>query len=136
MSDEIKTEIGKLAPSLKPDVLIRAAEGLSMHNIDISSLVTLAKYLDDDNIVKMLEETDYSKLDGNVLKMFMPFLSPESIYKVFEKIIEGELDYKFLDIILPYTEYLIEHIECAVMYGVLDEGALDIVRQYQENKGK
>lgn len=137
MADEnIKREIGKIAPTLHPDALKRAAEGLAKHNIDISNLVRLAECLDDENVTRMLEETDYDKLDGGVLEMFVPFLSPESIYKIFEKIIEGELDYHFLSVIMPYTEYLIEHIECAVMYGVLDKGALDIVRQYQDEKEK
>lgn len=134
--DKIKREIGKIAPALPPDALKRAAEGLAKHKIDISNLVRLAKCLEDENIVRMLEETDYDKLSGDVLEMFVPFLSPESIYKIFEKIIEGELDYHFLSIILPYSEYLIEQIECAVIYGVLDESALDILRQYQELKDK
>lgn len=135
MADEnIKREISKLAPTLHPDTLKRAAEGLAKHNIDISNLVRLAECLDDENVARMLEETDYEKLDGGVLEMFVPFLSPDSIYKIFEKIIEGELDYRFLSVILPYTEYLIEHIECAVMYGMLDSGALEIVRRYQEEK--
>jgi hypothetical protein len=134
--EKIKREIGKIAPALPPDALKRAAEGLSKHKIDISNLVRLAECLEDDNVVRMLEETDYDKLSGDVLEMFVPFLSPESIYKIFEKIIEGELDYHFLSIILPYSEYLIEQIECAVVYGVLDESALDIVRQYHEVKDK
>jgi hypothetical protein len=134
--DKIKREIGKIAPALPPDALKRAAEGLAKHKIDISNLVRLAECLEDENIVRMLEETDYDKLSGDVLEMFVPFLSPESIYKIFEKIIEGELDYHFLSIILPYSEYLIEQIECAVIYGVLDESALDILRQYQELKDK
>jgi len=134
--DKIKREIGKIAPALPPDALKRAAEGLAKHKIDISNLVRLAECLEDENIVRMLEETDYDKLSGDVLEMFVPFLSPESMYKIFEKIIESELDYHFLSIILPYSEYLIEQIECAVIYGVLDESALDILRQYQELKDK
>lgn len=135
MADKnMEHEIGKIAPTLRPDALKRAAEGLARHNIDISNLVRLAECLDDENVARMLEETDYDKLDGGMLEMFVPFLSPESIYKIFEKIIEGELDYRFLSVILPYSEYLIEQIECAVTYGVLDRGALAIVREYQEKK--
>jgi len=133
-NEEIKREIKKIAPTLRPDVLRRAAEGLAKHQIDISNLVKLAECLENEDIVRMLEETDYEKLSGDVLEMFLPFLSPESIYKIFEKIIEGDLDYHFLAVMLPYSEYLIEHIECAVIYGVLDEGALEIVRKYQEKK--
>ena len=132
--DNIRREISRLAPSLKPDVLTKAAAGLAKQNIDISNLVRLAEYLDDEKVVKMLEQTDYEKLDGNVLEMFVPFLSPESIYEIFGKILEGELDYHFLSVILPYTDYLIEQIECAVVYGVLDPDALRIVREYTENK--
>lgn len=133
-NEEIKREIGKIAPSLRPDVLKRAAEGLAKHQIDITNLVKLAECLEDENIVRALEETDYEKLSGDVLELFLPFLSPESMYKIFEKIIEGELDFRFLSVMLPYSEYLIEHIECAVIYGVLNEGALEIVREYQERK--
>ncbi|MGI6203428.1 MAG: hypothetical protein ACOYID_08510 [Eubacteriales bacterium] len=133
-NEEIKREIKKIAPSLQPDVLRRAAEGLARHEIDISNLVKLAECLENKEIVTTLEETDYERLSGDVLEMFLPFLSPESMYKVFEKIIEGELDYQFLAVMLPYSEYLIEHVECAVVYGVLDEGALEIIRKYQEQK--
>lgn len=80
-NEEIKREIKKIAPSLQPDVLRRAAEGLARHEIDISNLVKLAECLENKEIVTTLEETDYERLSGDVLEMFLPFLSPSRCIK-------------------------------------------------------
>ena len=48
---------------------------------------------------------------------------------IFDKIINGELDYHLLRVIIPYADYLTSLIEAAVVYGVLDEGALVVLRE-------
>lgn len=123
-------ELVNIAPLMRPSTLDKVAQGLAGHGIDISDLVALAKYMNSESVDRLLSSATFKKLDEDMLSHFIPFLGEESKAVVFQKILDGELDYRLLRTFLPYAEYLIQHIEAAVVYGVLDERALDIVNEY------
>lgn len=131
---DITQDVVNIAPLLKPSILEKIAEGLKKHEIDISKLVELAKYISDENVVSLLENTTFDTLDEELLEKLVPFLNDESRYKIFEKVLNGELNYNFIKIILPYAEYLMTHIEAAVVEGLLDQSVLKIISDYQYKK--
>lgn len=127
------------APMLAPDTLDAAARSLAVHGIDISAIVELARYLSSDATAALLSDADYDALNPEMLEHLMPLLDASSKEIIFQKILDGELDYHLIECMLPYSEYLIQQIEAAVVYGVLDEGALKIVNDYmlaQDKKEK
>ena len=124
---------------LAPDTLDAAARSLAVHGIDISAIVELARYLSSDATAALLSDADYDALNPEMLEHLMPLLDASSKEIIFQKILDGELDYHLIECMLPYSEYLIQQIEAAVVYGVLDEGALKIVNDYmlaQDKKEK
>ncbi|MDD3415542.1 MAG: helix-turn-helix transcriptional regulator [Lachnospiraceae bacterium] len=130
------SDIVNIAPLLKPSLLDKLADGLAEHGIDISSIVSLAEYINDDTVVKLLENATYDTIDENLLERLIPFLDGNSISVIFHKIIEGELDYQLIRIMLPHAEYIYPQVEAAVLYGRLNKKALDILREYEyENEG-
>jgi len=141
-SSNISKEILNIAPLLKPSILDKVAEGFKKHDIDISSLVTLAEYMNDSTFIELLEKADFETLDRDILEKFMPFLDDVSKYNLFAKIIDGEIDYHFLEIYLPYVDpyYIYSQVEAAVVAGTLEWDALDMLREagrkYHEEKEK
>lgn len=135
-NQNITEDIVNIAPFLRPSLLEKIAEGLKMHDIDISNLVRLAEYLNDRSVVMLLENMSFDTLDKDLLERLVPFLNDEAKYKIFEKVLEGELDHSYIQIILPYAEYLINHIEAAVVYGALDNKVLEIIHDYVHNKSE
>ena len=130
------SDIVNIAPLLKPSLLDKMAKGLAKHGIDISSIVSLAEYINDDAVVKLLENATYDTINKNLLERLIPFLDGNSISIIFQKILEGELDYKLIRIMLPHAEYIYPQVEAAVLFGGLDEKALKILRDYEsENDG-
>ena len=127
----ISKEILNIAPLLKPSILDKVAKGLKKHDIDISSLVTLAEYLNDETFLEVLEKADFETLDKNILEKFMPFLDDASKANLFAKIVDGELDYHFLELYVPYVDpyYIDAQIEAAVVAGTLEWDALNILRK-------
>jgi len=133
--NDITEDIVNIAPFLKPSVLEKVAEGLKKHEIDITKIVELAKYINDEKVVELLENATFDTLDEEIIEKFIPILDDASKYKIFEKVLEGELNYNFIRMILPYSnEYMISQIEAAVVYGVLEKSALDIIAEYHNNK--
>lgn len=133
------TALAGAAPMLAPDTLDAAARSLAVHGIDISAIVELARYLSSDATAALLSDADYDALNPEMLEHLMPLLDASSKEIIFQKILDGELDYHLIECMLPYSEYLIQQIEAAVVYGVLDEGALKIVNDYmlaQDKKEK
>lgn len=124
------------APVLAPDTLDAAARSLAVHGIDISAIVELARYLSSDATAALLSDADYDALNPEMLEHLMPLLDASSKEIIFQKILDGELDYHLIECMLPYSEYLIQQIEAAVVYGVLDEGALKIVNEYMLSQDK
>jgi len=130
------SDIVNIAPLLKPSLLDKIAKGLAKHGIDISSIVSLAEYINDNTVVKLLENATYDTINENLLERLIPFLDGNSISIIFQKILEGDLDYRLIRIMLPYAEYIYPQVEAAVLYGALDEKALHILRDYEsENDG-
>ena len=133
--NDISADIINIAPFLKPSVLEKVADGLKKHEIDISKIVELVKYMNDENVIELLENATFETLDEEIIEKFVPVLDDESKYKLFEKVLEGELNYNFIKMILPYSnEYMISQIEAAVVYGVLEKSALDIIAEYHHKK--
>lgn len=128
---EISKEVLNIAPLLKPSILEKVAKGFKKHDLDISSLVTLAEYLKDETFIEILETADFENLDKDILEKFMPFLDDASKYNLFAKIIEGEVDYHFLEIYLPYVDlyYVYSQVEAAVVAGTIPWDALDIMHK-------
>ncbi|MFZ2539901.1 MAG: helix-turn-helix transcriptional regulator [Oscillospiraceae bacterium] len=130
------SDIVNIAPLLKPSLLDKMAKGLAKHEIDISSIVSLAEYINDDAVVKLLENATYDTINENLLERLIPFLDGNSISIIFQKILEGKLDYRLITIMLPHAEYIYPQVEAAVLYGALNEKALHILRDYEsENDG-
>ena len=125
------SDIVNIAPLLKPSLLDKMAKGLAKHGIDISSIVSLAEYINDDAVVKLLENATYDTINENLLERLIPFLDGNSISIIFQKILEGDLDYRLIRIMLPYAEYIYPQVEAAVLYGALNERALHILRDYE-----
>lgn len=125
------SDIVNIAPLLKPSLLDKMVKGLAKHGIDISSIVSLAEYINDETVVKLLENATYDTINENLLERLIPFLDGNSISIIFQKILEGEFDYRLIRIMLPFAEYIYPQVEAAVLYGALDEKALHILRDYE-----
>jgi len=123
------SDVVNLAPLLKPSILNKMAAGLARQGIDISNVVALAEYMNDESVLKLLETATFDTVSDELLEKLIPFLDEESKNIIFDKIINGELDYHLLRMIIPYADYLTSLIEAAVVYGVLDEGALVLLRE-------
>ena len=119
-----------VAPALSPNALDAAAKSLAKHGIDISAIVELARYLSGDAVAALLTDANYDALNPEMLEHLMPLLDAASKEIVFQKILDGELDWHLIACMLPYSEYLIQQVEAAVVYGVLDEGALKLLNDY------
>jgi transcriptional regulator with XRE-family HTH domain len=122
-------EFVNIAPLLKPSILDKMALGLGKYGIDISSILTLAEYINDDTVVRLLENATYEKLDDTLLAHIIPFLDDNSISIIFQKILDGELDYSLIKVMLPYAEYIYPQVEAAVLYGGLSKKSLEILRE-------
>lgn len=125
------SDIVNIAPLLKPSLLDKMAIGLAGHGIDISSIVTLAEYINDDTVVKLLENATYDTINQDLLERLIPFLDENSISIIFQKILDGELDYRLIKIMLPHAEYIYPQVEAAVLYGGLNKKVLKILRDYE-----
>ena len=130
-NSNISKEILNIAPLLKPSILEKVAKGLKKHDIDISSLITLAEYLTDEAFFEVLDKADFETLDKDILEKFMPFLDDASKANLFAKIVDGEIDYHFLEIYLPYVEgyYVGDQVEAAVVAGTIPWDALKILEE-------
>jgi len=135
-NSNISKEILNIAPLLKPSILEKVAKGLKKHDLDISSLVTLAEYLTDEAFLDVLENANFETLDKDILEKFMPFLDDVSKANLFAKIVDGEIDYHFLEIYLPYVDqyYVYDQVEAAVVAGTLEWDALKILEKDQRIK--
>lgn len=132
LKENILDEIKNIAPLLRPSLLEKVAAEFAKQGIDISKLVDLAEYINDNAFLELIENSDIDAFDRTLLEKFLPFLNDQSKYSIFEKIIEGILDYHYLEILLPYADYLIEHVEAAVLFGALSEDSLRILNEYQK----
>ena len=130
------SDIVNIAPLLKPSLLDKMAKDLAKHGIDISSIVSLAEYINDDAVVKLLENAMYDTINENLLERLIPFLDSNSISIIFQKILKGDLDYRLIRIMLPYAEYIYPQVEAAVLYGVLNKNALHILRDYESENDR
>ena len=129
-------DIVNIAPLLKPSLLDKMAIGLAKQGIDISSIVSLAEYMNNEAVVKLLENATFDTLSEELLEKLIPFLDGYSNTVIFQKILDGELNYRLIRIMLPYEEYIYTQVEAAVLYGVLDEKALDILKDWEKNNEK
>jgi transcriptional regulator with XRE-family HTH domain len=120
-----------IAPLLKPSVLGKMASGLAKHGIDISSIISLAEFINDDTVIYLLENATYETLNENLLEHLIPFLDSNSISIIFQKILDNELDYRLIRVMLPYADYIYPQIEAAVLYGGLNRKALDILKEFE-----
>lgn len=118
-----------IAPLLKPSILKKLVAVLSNEGIDISSVISLAEYLQDETVIELLETVTFDQLSDELLERLIPFLDAKAQIVIFQKILDGQLDYKLIRVMLPYSEYIYNQVEVAVMCGVLDAKALDILRE-------
>lgn len=130
----ISKDLVNIAPLLKASTLDIIASKLSVHGIDISALVSLANYLNSSSFDALVKNANFDALDPALLEKLMPLLDNQAKEIIFQKILDGEIDYHLISAMLPYAEYLVQHVEAAVVYGVLDEGALKILNEYIWNK--
>ena len=79
------SDIVNIAPLLKPSLLDKMAKGLAKHGIDISSIVSLAEYINDDAVVKLLENATYDTINENLLERLIPFLDSNQFLLFFKK---------------------------------------------------
>lgn len=126
-------DIVNIAPLLKPSLLDKMGTGLAKQGIDISSIVSLVEYMHDETVLKLLENATFDTLNEELLERLIPFLDAYSNSIIFQKILDGMLDYRLIRIMIPYTENIYTQVEAAVLYGVLDKKALDILREW-DNK--
>lgn len=126
----ISNDLVNIAPLLKASTLEIIASKLSVHGINISALVELADYLNGASFDALIRNANFDALDPVLLEKLMPLLDNAAKEVILQKILDGELDYHLIESMLPYAEYMIQHVEAAVVYGVLDEGALKIVQDY------
>lgn len=121
MTDQINDLIS-IAPLLKPSILGKLSQGLSMHGVDISHLVELAEYLSEDDTIALIEKADFSNLSPELLVHIAPFFSAESHLVLLDHIMEGKLDWH----LLRYIHCDGSLIEAAVIQGVLPWEALKV----------
>jgi transcriptional regulator with XRE-family HTH domain len=126
-------DIINIAPLLKPSLLDKMASCLAIQGIDISSVVSLVEYINDDTVMKLLVKASFDTLNEDLLERLIPFLDSYSISIIFQKILDGKLDYKLIKMMLPHADYIYPQVEAAVLYGVLDEKALKILRDYNDD---
>ncbi len=124
------SDVVNLAPMLKPSVLKKLSAGLAKEGIDISNIVSLAEYLNDDSVIAMLENATFDTFSDELIEKLIPLLDDRSKERVFEKILNGEMDWRMIKALIPYAEYMISHIEAAVIEGALPKEALRIVNDY------
>lgn len=124
-------DIINIAPLLKPSLLDKLAAGLGKQGIDISGVVLLAEYLQDETVIRLMEKASFDSLNEELLEKLIPFLDGYSRAAVFQKILDGELDYRFIQILLSYDASIADQVETAVLYGGLDEKALEILKDYK-----
>lgn len=132
-ADTVEDIIG-LAPFLKPSVLDRLSAGLSKQGIDISSIVSLAEYLNDDSVIAMLEHSRFETVSLALLERLMPLLDMKSKSVILHKIFDGEMDWHFLRPMLLWEDDfgLQTQVEAAVLDGVLPWEVLDDVKEAQQ----
>ncbi len=129
------SDLVNLAPWLKPSVLNRLAESLSKDGIDMSNLLSLAEYLNETDTQKLIKSVTFDsigEMDMNLLERLLPLLGPYASEVIFQKILDGELDYHYLELFTASTS----QVEAAVVYGVLDEDALNILRRMNYNRAR
>ncbi|MFA6947724.1 MAG: helix-turn-helix domain-containing protein [Eubacteriales bacterium] len=129
-------DIVSLAPLLKPSLLSRLSESFDRQGIDISNVLNLAEYLNETDSRRLAASVTFNNIadmDVVLLEKLLPVVGPYASYTIFEKVLNGELDLSYLDIVYPYTGMPVELIENAVVNGVLDESALDIIRRHNYN---
>jgi len=122
-------EIINLAPLLKPSVVGKLAAGLSRQGIDISSIVTLAEYLNDESVLALLENASFERVDDLLLEKIVPLLDEKSKAVIIYKIFDGEMDWHMLRVVLPYARYVESQVEEAVLEGALPWEALKLMRE-------
>ncbi len=108
------------------------AEGLLKQGIDVTSVVSLAEYMNDKSVLKLLETATFDTLNEELLEKLIPFLDEKSKSVVFGKILTGELDWHMIKILIPYAEYIMSQIEAAVIEGALPQEALKVMREGQD----
>ena len=124
-------DLVNIAPLLKPSLIDKLALDLAGQGIDITSIISLAEYINDAAVVKLLENATYDALNEDLLERLIPFLDGYSNSVIFQKILEGELDYRLIKSMLPHAESIYPQVEAAVLYGALNKKALDILRDWE-----
>jgi Predicted transcriptional regulators len=126
-------DVVNLAPFLKPSVLSKLSESMSKNGIDMSGVMSLAEYLNDTDSQKLLKSVSFdniAEMDIALLEKLLPLLGPFASEVIFEKMLSGELDFHYLECI-NIDETLVEQ---AVLLGVLDDEALNIM--YRQNMNR
>lgn len=124
-------DVISLAPLIKPSILFELSEKFAKNGIDITAILELSKYLSDKNLSLLIESADFSNAETEFIEKLLPLLDSDSKYAVFEKIIEGEIPIYMIRSLLPYAEFLISHIEAAVLEGALPKETLKFINEYQ-----
>ena len=132
-ADTVEDIIG-LAPFLKPSILDRLSAGLSKQGIDISSIVSLAEYLNDDSVIAMLEHSRFETVSLALLERLMPLLDMKSKSVILTKIFAGEMDWHFLRPMLLWEDDFVmqTQVEAAILDGALPWEVLDDVKEAQQ----
>ena len=124
-----------LAPILRPSVLESAVRSFKAEGINIESIVNLVQYLNDKSLYYLLVNANYEYPSQEVLNFLLPYMDDDSKWTIFEKILEGKIDYNFLEIFIPACKWIdTSLIEAAVVEGVLDEAALEVMRKGNEKR--
>ena len=129
-------DLENIAPLLKPSVLDRAVQGFAAQGIDISHFASLFEYMSDSGFWKLLSDASFDTLDENLLEKLMPFLNFSSKVTIFDKILRGELDWHFLSVLMKHVRISDSVLEAAVIDGILDEGVLDLMRSFQQERSE
>ena len=130
-------DVVNLAPYLKPSILSKLSESMSKNGIDMSSVVSLAEYLNESDSQKLLKAASFdniAEMDVALLEKLLPLLGPFATEVIFDKILSGELDFHYLDS-LSVDDYNISLVEQAVISGVLDDEVFYIMRRQAFNRG-
>lgn len=133
VADNVEDVIN-LAPFLKPSVLDKLSTGLLKQGIDISSIVTLAEYLNDDSVIGMLEHSNFETVNFELLERLMPLIDAKSKGTMFHKILEGNMDWRLVRPILLLDNGLAMQsiVEAAVLDGALPGKVLEYVEEAQQ----
>ena len=129
-------DLENIAPLLRPSVLDRAVQGLASQGIDISNLASLFDYMSDSAFWHLLRDASFEEIDESLLEKLMPFLNFSAKVSIFEKILRGEIDWHFLSVLMKYTRISDSVLEAAVIDGVLDEGVLDLMRSFHQERSE